>query len=141
MKLDKVLKDNTIPAFISRAAKDLKYRGYLTTGEFFDKLSNEELSVLNFMLDSIKTLDYKNFVIETQEDQKNILNLITLCFILALGEGMPEASHEQMTTFLPALTSLATTETMHRSGVGEAVRDNYTLFEANLEVLRINKKL
>jgi hypothetical protein len=135
--LDKVIADDTIPGFISRAAKDLVYRGYLTTGEFFDKLSKDELTLLNTMISSVKTLDYKDFLVETEEDQKTLLHLITLCFILALGEGMPEASPDMMTSMLPSLTSLATAETMHRNGVGNAIRKNFSLFERNLEVFRM----
>jgi hypothetical protein len=138
--IDKLINDSDeMKPFIRRAAKDVKYNRYLTAGEFFDKLSDDELNQLNEMVDKIKTIDYSSFIVETEEDNVNLMQLMLLCSVLSLGEGMPELSPESMRVMMSSLTALCTAETMHRNGDGVAVRSNFSLFEQNLEVIRRKK--
>jgi hypothetical protein len=87
LNLDKVLQTKSLPSWVHKAAFELKTGMYLTAGEFFEKLDDEEVYQMKEFAKEICTEDFVKFELETDEAIDNLQAFSVLCFILALGEG------------------------------------------------------
>lgn len=136
ISVDKVLEDKKLPSWLYKAAFELKVGGYLPTGEFFEKLDDEELENLRYKASTVITPNFKSFDIESQESEDNLKHLALLCFLLALGEGEIEVLPGTLSGMLESLLSIITIDSLHRESKVEVIRENYSLFETKRQLVR-----
>lgn len=136
ISVDKVLEDKKLPSWLYKAAFELKVGGYLPTGEFFEKLDDEELENLRYRASTVITPNFKTFDIESQDAEDNLKHLALLCFLLALGEGEVEVVPNTLSSMLESLLSIITIDSLHRQSKVEVIRENYSLFETKRQLVR-----
>ncbi len=136
LNIEKVLKDKKLPSWILKAAFELNVGGYLPTGEFFEKLDDEEVRHMRICAKNVGTENYKVFSIDSFDGKKNLENLSLLCFILALGEGEIEITPDLLSTMLEFLFLLISIEYLHRNGEIQAIRENYSLLDGSRSVFK-----
>lgn len=136
ISVDKVLEDKKLPSWLYKAAFELKVGGYLPTGEFFEKLDDEELDNLRYKASTVITPNFKTFHLESKETEDNLKHLALLCFILALGEGEVQVTPNSLSGMLESLLSIITIDSLHREHKVEVIRENYSLFETGRQLVR-----
>jgi len=136
VNVEKVLENKTLPSWIYKCAFELKVSGYLPTGDFFEKLDDEELDNLKKCAEKVETDNFTNFRLATQEDEKNLQNLALLCMLLALGEGVISVTPEDLSEMMHALFILISTESLYRKDMIEAFHLNYSLIDGTRPIAR-----
>lgn len=139
LDLEKIISDKSLPACIRRTAKELKYGGYITAGEFFEKLEDEEVFFLMESIENIHTNNFREFTITSQDMEKSLYNMSLLCFVLALGEGEAGLTPEQVSDMLQSLTALVAVETLHRRDRVEVYRENYSILDRTRIIAKSKK--
>jgi hypothetical protein len=139
VNVEEVLNNKSLPSWIYKCAFELQVQSYLPTGEFFEKLDDEELLHLKECAEKIRTKDFTSFEINDIESQKNLQNLCLLCFLLALGEGIAEINPEALSSMLESLFMLIAIDGMHRNNILQAIRKNYSLLDSTNPVVKGKK--
>jgi hypothetical protein len=129
LDLEKIIQTKDLPACIRRAAKELRYGGYMTAGEFFEKLEDSEVHELADHVENIHTDNFREFTVTTEDMQKSLYAMSLLCFILALGEGEPSLDPDQVSEMLKGLTALVLVESLHRKSLVQVFRENYSILD------------
>ena len=137
LHLDKVVAAKDLPDCIVRAANELVENGYLTAGDFFEKLDDVEVLLLGVMVDSVKTDDFQTYKIDTEEAGRNLYQLSLLCFVLALGEGIVELDTEFIHEAMQALWTLIAIENMYRRGEVQVFRESFSVVESFYPVAKV----
>lgn len=125
--LDKVLANPALPTYILKAAKELTYSVYMTTGEYFDKLDDVEVLELKLAVDGIITEDFITFKYLTPQSKLDMYHLTLLTMLLLRGEGVIEVHANEIREPLAGLFTLIRIEDLYRSGKLEVFRDNFTI--------------
>jgi hypothetical protein len=136
IQIDKVLADKKLPNWVLKAAFEVKYSGFLPTGEYFEKLDDVELLEIKNSLEYINTENYLQFEVMSEQSEVDLQNLTLLCFILALGEGDVEITSESLSGMLQYLFLLVGIESSYREGKVDVHRENYSLYGGNKPVVR-----
>ena len=139
LHLDKIENATDLPEYIVRAGKELRESGYLTAGEFFEKLDDVEVLHLAVLMNSVRTLGVGQYQIDSDEAGKNLYHLSLLCFVLALGEGIVELDTEFVDNAMQALFTLIAVENMYRRGEVEIFRENFSIVESLKPIARVIK--
>lgn len=140
--LHKILESNEdLPVCLVRAAKELREHGYLTAGDFFEKLDDVEVLLLAVMMDTINTQDFQLYHVDNEEAGRNLYHLSLICFVLALGEGVVELTPEFLHEAMQALFVLIAVENLYRRGKVVVFRENFSILEATRPVARVIKEL
>ncbi len=127
--LDKILANPKLPTYVLKAAKELTYSRYMTTGEYFDKLDDVEVLELNLAVDGISTEDFVNFKYIVPQAEFDLYHLTLLTMLLLRGEGIVETHAHELKDPLASLFTLIKLEDLYRSGKVEVFRDNFTIAE------------
>jgi hypothetical protein len=137
LHLDKIVAATDLPEFIIRAGKELQESGYLTAGDFFEKLDDVEVLLLGVMMDSVKTDDFQNYRVDTADAERNLYHLSLICFVLALGEGIVELDTDFIHGAMQALWVLIAVENMYRRGAVQVFRENFSVVESFYPVAKV----
>lgn len=137
LHLDKIVNATDLPTYIIRAGKELQQSGYLTAGEFFEKLEDVEVLHLGVLMDSVHTVNLGTYKVDSDEAGMNLYHLSLLCFVLALGEGMVELDTDFLDGAMQALFVLIAVENMYRRGAVEVFRENFSIVESFKPVARV----
>jgi hypothetical protein len=137
VQLHKIVEAKDLPTYIVRAAKDIKYGGYLPAGEFFEKLDDVEVLELACTMNNVYTNNFEQFDLPNNRAFKDLYHLSLLCFVLALGEGIVEVDEVILQEYLKALFVLIAVETMYREGKVEVFRENYSVVESLKPIAKI----
>jgi hypothetical protein len=136
LDVDKILKTKLLPPFVTKAAYYLREAGYLTAGEYFEKISDLELIELAAAASLVRTKNFKEFEVASQEEETNLYHLTLLCFLLAVGEGELFLSPEDLHMAMGCLFTIISVEVMYRKGQVEIYRENYSLMEPDLPIAK-----
>ena len=139
--LDKIAEGTDLPTCLVRAAKDLQESGYLTTGDFFERLEDVEVLELTSLMNSVNTQDFQKYALESEEAGRNLYHLSLICFVLALGEGEVQITPSFLNEALKALFMLIIIENLYREGKVLVFRENFTILESNRPVAQAIKGL
>jgi hypothetical protein len=139
LHLDKIINATDLPEYIVRAGKELRESSYLTAGDFFEKLDDVEVLHLAVLMSTIRTDDFKQYIVDNDEAGRNLYHLSLLCFVLALGEGIVELSPDFLHEAMQALFLLISVENMHRRGEVQVFRENYSVLESFKPIARVIK--
>jgi len=139
LHLHKVEEATDIPECIVKAAKEVRSCGFMTTGDFFEKLDDVEVLLLAVMMDTIKFDDKQDYVLTTENAGLNLYHLSLLCFVLALGEGIVELDTDFVHGAMQALFTLIAVENMHRRGEVIVFRENYSVVESVRPIAKVVK--
>lgn len=137
LHLDKIESATDLPDFIVRLAKEIRACGFVTAGEFFEKLDDVEVLMLGVMMDSIGRDEKGDFVLKTEDAGVNLYHLSLLCFALALGEGLVELDDAFIYGAMHALFILIAVENMYRRGKVIVFRENFSVVESLKPVAKI----
>lgn len=138
--LDKVTDDtNDLPPYIVRAGKELQESGYLTAGDFFERLDDVEVLHLTTLMNSVNTADFKLYNVDSEEAGRNLYHLSLVCFVLALGEGEVQITPEFLHESMKALFVLIAVENLYREGKVLVFRENFTILESQRPVAQVIK--
>jgi hypothetical protein len=138
--LDKIVEGSAdLPSCLVRAAKELQESGYLTTGDFFEKLEDVEVLELTTLMNSVNTADFKLYSIQSEEAGRNLYHLSLICFVLALGEGEVQITPSFLHEAMKALFVLIAVENLYREGKVLVFRENFTILESNRPVAQVIK--
>lgn len=137
--LDKIIEGTELPSCLVRAAKDLQESGYLTTGDFFERLEDVEVLELTTLMNSVNTADFKLYSIQSEEAGRNLYHLSLICFVLALGEGEVQITPSFLHEAMKALFVLIAVENLYREGKVLVFRENFTILESNRPVAQVIK--
>lgn len=136
LSVEKILSTKGLPSWVYKGAFELKVGGYLPTGEFFEKLDDEELKHLRECAKNISTKDFFSFETMSREAEENLEFLSLLCFILAIGEGEVDVTPEMLSTLLESLFIFISIEYMYRQGEINVIRENYSLIDGDKSVIK-----
>jgi hypothetical protein len=136
ISIDKILQNKRLPNWVLKAAFEVKHSGFLPAGEYFEKLDDVEIYEMSSALEYIHTANFQQFNILSQQAQEDLQSLCLLCFILALGEGELEVDPESLSSMLQYLFLLVNIESMYREGKVEVIREHYSLFGGDKNVVR-----
>lgn len=136
INLNKVLEHKNLPSWLYKCAFEIKVSQYLPAGDFFEKLDDEELTHLEASADKVKTDDFINFILESEEDEKNLENLALLCMLLALGEGIAHVEPSELSDMMTGLFILISVESQYRKNLVEAYRKNYSIMDGSKPVVK-----
>lgn len=137
VQLHKIIADKNLPQYIVRAAKDIKYGGYLPAGEFFEKLDDVEVLELACTMNNVHTTNFEQFELRNERAFKDLYHLSLLCFVLALGEGVVEVDEAFLHDAIQALFVLIAVEAMHRKGAVEVFREHYSVIESFKPIAKV----
>jgi hypothetical protein len=137
LHLDKIVNATDLPTYLVRAGKELQESGYLTAGEFFEKLDDVEVLHLGVLMDSVHTVSLGTYKVDSDEAGKNLYHLSLLCFVLALGEGIVELDTNFIDGAMQALFVLIAVENMYRRGAVEVFRENFSIVESFKPVAKV----
>ena len=140
LQLSKVLQDKSLPSYIAKATKELQFRTYLPTGDFFAMIDDVELLEMQNAIGSIITNDHKEFEILHSQAEKDLADLSLLCFVLALGEGEAEITPEGLQVMLQSLVALTAIEGLYRKGAVEIQRKNFSILDGSRPIARVIDK-
>lgn len=140
VQLHKIIAAKDLPHYIVRAAKDIKYGGYLPAGEFFEKLDDVEVLELACTMNNVYTSNFEQFDLPNNRAFKDLYHLSLLCFVLALGEGIVEVDEVMLQEYLKALFVLIAVETMYREGTVGVFRENYSVVESLKPIAKVIDK-
>jgi hypothetical protein len=139
ISVEKVLQNKKLPSWILKAAFELNVGGYLPTGEFFEKLDDEEVQHMRICAKNVSTENFKQFTVESFNAEKNLENLSLLCFLLALGEGDVEVTPDSLSDLLESLFLLISIEYLYRSGEVDVIRENYSICSGDRAVVKARR--
>lgn len=137
LNLDKIVAATDLPECIVRAGKELQENGYLTAGDFFEKLDDVEVLLLGVMVDSVKTDDFQTYKVDTEIAEKYLYQLSLLCFVLALGEGIVELDTDFIHESMQSLWTLIAVENMYRRGEVQVFRESFSIIESFYPVAKV----
>lgn len=137
--LDKIIEGADLPTCLVRAAKDLQESGYLTTGDFFERLEDVEVLELTSLMNSVNTKDFHKYALDSEEAGRNLYHLSLICFVLALGEGEVQITPSFLNEALKALFLLIIIENLYREGKVLVFRENFTILESNRPIAQAIK--
>jgi nucleoside-diphosphate-sugar epimerase len=116
LNYDKILADPTFSAVAKQVLVSLQRQPYMTLGEFFSKLTNTDLTALNFTVE----LAYEH------EDPQALSDLIVIVHALASAEGITPANDQEATDNINYFGTLVTCESLARKGVVRVFHENFT---------------
>lgn len=139
ISVQKVLENKKLPPWVLKAAFELKIGGYLPTGEFFEKLDDDELQHMRICAKNVTTENFKEFRVESFNAERNLENLSLLCFLLALGEGDVEVTPQSLSEMLESLFLLISIDHLYRAGEVDAIRENYSITDGSRSVVKARR--
>lgn len=140
--LDKIVEDgNDLPTYLVRAGKELQQCGYLTAGDFFERLEDVEVLHITTLMNSVNTQDFHKYALDSEEAGRNLYHLSLICFVLALGEGGVQITPSFLHEAMKALFILIAVENLYREGKVLVFRENFTILESNRPVAQVIKGL
>ena len=125
-----------MPNWVLLAAFELTQSNYLTAGDYFEKLDDVEVYEIKNAVDYIKTDNFHQFNLYSEQAMQDLENLSLLCFILALGEGEPEMTQSALSSMLEYLFLLVNIENNYREGKVDVIRNNYSLLTVDKPVVK-----
>lgn len=138
--LDKIVENaSDLPPYLVRAGKELQESGYLTAGDFFERLDDVEVLHLTTLMNSVHTADFRVYSVDTEEAGRNLYHLSLVCFVLALGEGEVQITPEFLHESMKALFILIAVENLYREGKVLVFRENFTILESKRPVAQVIK--
>jgi hypothetical protein len=138
--LDKIVEDGSdLPTYLVRAGKELQQCGYLTAGDFFERLDDVEVLHLTTLMNSVHTADFRLYSVDSEEAGKSLYHLSLVCFLLALGEGEVQITPEFLHESMKALFILIAVENLYREGKVLVFRENFTILESKRPVAQVIK--
>ena len=136
LNLNKILESKNMPNWVLLAAFELTQSNYLTAGDYFEKLDDVEVYEIKNAVDYIKTDNFHQFNLYSEQAMQDLENLSLLCFILALGEGEPEMTQSALSSMLEYLFLLVNIENNYREGKVDVIRNNYSLLTVDKPVVK-----
>lgn len=112
INLEKVVVNNTFLPSTRLLAARLRINPYLTIGEYFKDLSDEDVFKLTDMI-----------------DRDDLVEIVALSEMLALAEGNKSENLENCRQYASIFVMLVICESLHRKGLVDVYRENMTFDE------------
>lgn len=125
--LKAVLQKQDTPAYNKKAVMSLMEFGVLPCGMFFAGLQKEDIIELTKQIEPI-CIKGITFVLQSEENKKDLMDLTLLASLLAIGEGEPRVTPDSIMETLPNLFVLVQLEIMHRNNIIEIDRSQMSIY-------------
>jgi hypothetical protein len=122
VNLDEVIKSATYSSIVKMLALQIKQNSYLTVGDFFRKLSDNDLESLVDAIEEANLADEESY-----EESSQVDDLILLALMLSQAEGGAEEDIDEVYQKINCLCMLAVTTSLHRKGLVEVYYENFSL--------------
>lgn len=139
LNLNKISSDEKLPTFLRKAATEVQASGYLTAGDYFEKLEDVEVLQLAVMMNTVRPIDNSAYRTETPEAAIYLYLLSLLCYVLALGEGTVELDPSELNEALHSLFIVIAVENLYRRGEVQVFRENFSVLESFRPIARVIK--
>ena len=116
VNLDNIINSRDTLAITKLTAMEAKHEGYLTVGNYLQKLSDIDLHELLDIAESAK-----------DENDDRVGELLLIAEILAAGEGLEPAELIEITDRMNAFIMLLNIESLHRKKLIKAIHQNMSL--------------
>lgn len=121
------------PGFVHCIYNSMRMSDYVTTGEYFMSLYDEDLQELLISVDDIT-------VPEGFEDPIAFKNVLTLTILLRIAEGSPDVSEKDLHKSMGIVCTYAAMEGLARAGQVEIFHQNMCVADDSLNDSRIVAK-
>lgn len=118
------------PGFVHCIYNAMRMSDYVTTGEYFMTLYDEDLQELIMSVDGIT-------VPEGFEDPIAFKNVLTLTILLRIAEGSPDVSEKDLHKSMSTVCTYAAMEGLARAGHVEIFHQNMCVADDSLDDSRI----
>lgn len=119
------------PGYIQTILNMIRSSEYVTTGEYYQMLSDDDLDELLNAVEMITTPE------EGEEDAESLENIMMLAMLLRTAEGMPDITEDEVYGSIGMVCSYAAIEKLARLGDVEVFYSNMCVTIDNLAADRI----
>lgn len=133
INLEEIAQSTKFAAVIRLAAMTVQKQQYILPGEFFGKISDEDLDVLTEMTN----ITHPGGGATEQEYSAALESLIVLTGILETGEGKSALDDDELIADLGSTVGFINLEKLARMGMIEVNRDNFSYIDDNKEIARM----
>lgn len=134
VNFEQVAEDIAVPAFLRLLAKDIMKNGYVSVGKFYQSLTDYEIQHL---IEEFEYLSEEKPIDEDADDESIGQDFILLTLMLCQADGTIAITEDMLFgEYLPITGNFAIIESLHRAGMVDVVRENYSYSDANLVVAK-----
>jgi hypothetical protein len=116
LNYDKIIESPDFSAVAKQVLVSLRKQPYMSLGEFFDKLTNTDLTALNFTID----------LAMEHGDAMAVGDLIVIVHALSSAEGVVATNDQEATDNINYFMQLVTCESLARKGLVRVFHENFT---------------
>lgn len=133
INLEKILEIKNLPSWLYKCAFEIKVSDYLTVGDFFKRLDDEEVQHMKQYAEKVTSLNFRR---DGSESNNNLEKLVILCLLLALGEGQGQTQPEEIHGLLENLFMIIVIEYLYRNKKVDVIYKNYSLLDSSRAVVK-----